>query len=283
MKFTIAGLDRNQIRLFHYKDVSKYGPMDDSRIAVKVSNVSITLQGNRILEDVSIDCPVGEWTLIYGVSGCGKTTLLRAINGLCVPDFGCIWTLGTPIPGRTHTEARATWRQTGTVLQEVALFETKNALDNVLLALHTVGVDRRLAREEAVGWLERLNIGDKLHEFPAHLSGGERQRVALARAFATRPRLLLMDEPTSALDQATAEVVMAAVKELVGQGTTVIMSNHRLSEVAEFCHQRIGLARGRVMIVDRRGEVGDSTVAQGEVRQGDGRAPLKQEVTAGIN
>jgi len=120
---------------------------------------------------------------------------------------------------------------------------------------------------------------------PARVFPGACQRASctLARAFATRPRLLLMDEPTSALDQATAEVVMAAVKELVGQGTTVIMSNHRLSEVAEFCHQRIGLARGRVMIVDRRGEVGDSTVAQGEVRQGDGRAPLKQEVTAGIN
>jgi ABC-type glutathione transport system ATPase component len=131
-----------------------------------------------------------------------------------------------------------------------------------MLALRTVGVEPRIAREEAVHWLELLNIGHKASEYPAHLSGGERQRVALARAFAIRPRLLILDEPTSSLDKATAEIVLAAIKELVERGTAVVMSSHRLGEVAELADQRIGFDRGRITDVERRGRAGDYFTVQ---------------------
>jgi ABC-type methionine transport system ATPase subunit len=226
--------------------------MDNRPVTVRVSRVGVRIGGAWILEDVSFDCSEGEWTVIHGPSGAGKSTLLRAINGLCPLAGGRISVLSTRLPGRPRREARAAWRQTGTVLQEVALFETKTALQNVLLALGAAGLDRRTAREKAAEWLDRLGLGDKLQEYPSHLSGGQRQRVALARAFAVEPRLLLLDEPTSALDRTTALRVLSAVRELSEAGATVVMSSHRTDEVREMCDQWVGLQDGSVSAIERR-------------------------------
>ena len=226
--------------------------MDDPSITVRVAEVGIQVGDAWLVDGVSFACHQGEWTLLGGPSGSGKSTLLRAINGLRLPTRGCIWTLGSPIPGRTRREARDVWRQTGTVLQEVALFETKTACQNVELALRTAGVDHASARARATEWLERMRLGDKLHEYPCNLSGGQCQRVALARALAVRPRLLLIDEPTSALDREVACVFLEAVKEVVEQGTTVVMSSHRADELDGLCNQRILLHQGRIEDIEHR-------------------------------
>jgi ABC-type methionine transport system ATPase subunit len=220
-------------------------------LTIKASEVSIGIRQTWLLEGVSFTCYAGEWTLVHGPTGAGKSTLLRAINGLCLPTRGRIRTLDTQLPGRSRREARAVWRQTGTVLQEVALFETKTALENVALALRTAGVDRATARVRAAAWLERFQLGDKVEAYPGHFSGGERQRVALARALAPRPRLLVLDEPTSALDYATARAALEAVKELAEQGSTVVMASHRIDEIADMCDQQIVLQRGRVCQIEQ--------------------------------
>jgi ABC-type methionine transport system ATPase subunit len=221
--------------------------VSESDFAVRVRDVTFGYRGTSILEGLSFECSQGEWVLLAGPSGAGKSTLLRIINGLQLPTQGQVWTLGSLIPGRGRRQARAVWRQTGTLLQEVALFETKSARGNVQLALTATGVDRTTARSEAAAWLERLGIGDKADTYPWRLSGGERQRVALARALAPRPTLLLLDEPTSALDSATAVVVLEAIDELRKAGTTVVMSSHREDEVAAMCDQRIRLSKGRIV------------------------------------
>ena len=221
--------------------------MSKNDIAVSVLDVAFGYRGTPILEGVSLQCSHGEWVLLAGPSGAGKSTLLRLINGLQVPTRGRVWTLGSAIPGRGRRQARSVWRQTGTVLQEVALFETKSAGGNVQLALTATGVDRTTARREAMTWLERLGIGDKADAYPWSLSGGERQRVALARALAPKPSLLLLDEPTSALDGATAALVLEAIEELRKAGTTVIMSSHRENEIVAMCDKRIGLSKGRII------------------------------------
>jgi polar amino acid transport system ATP-binding protein len=92
-----------------------------------------------------------------------------------------------------------------------------------------------------------LDLADKIDAYPWRLSGGERQRVALARALAPRPRLLILDEPTSALDLATARIVLDSIRELVAEGSTVIMSSHREQGTAELAHQRIALRAGRLI------------------------------------
>lgn len=226
--------------------------MDDPSVVVRIAGVGIQVGASWLLNDVSFECRRGEWTLLSGPSGSGKSTLLRAINGLRSPTCGYIWTLGSRIPGRSRGEAGRAWRQTGTVLQEVALFETKTARQNVELALRSAGLDRHGARARATEWLERMRLGDKLNEYPCNLSGGQCQRIALARALAVSPRLLLVDEPTSALDREVAGVFLDAIKQLIDQGTCVVMSTHRVDEVIDRCDQEVQLLNGRIVSIERR-------------------------------
>jgi ABC-type multidrug transport system ATPase subunit len=229
------------------RNEQKPGSMSENGLSVSVCDVSIRVGRSQALDQVSFDCSRGEWVLIAGPSGAGKSTLLRTVNGLQAPTTGRVWTLGSWIPGRSRREARRVWRRTGTVQQEVALFETRSARANVELALRVAARDRASARHEALEWLERFNIADKAEDYPWRLSGGERQRVALARAMAPRPQLLILDEPTSALDLDTAQVVLEAIRELVGHNTTVLMSSHREVEVVEMCDRRIHLRKGRLV------------------------------------
>lgn len=227
------------------------GNMNGLVPAVRACEVTVCARGKPLLRDVSFTCLPGEWTLVHGPSGAGKSTLLRSINGLHALTQGFIETLGTRIPGRNSREARAAWRRTGTVQQELALFETRTALQNVELGARAAGLDPVAARALAMVWLERLKVADKAHEYPARLSVGQRQRVALARAFIVRPALLLLDEPTSALDAQTARVVLGVLAEMVQRGATVIMSSHRIDEVAGLCDQRIALEGGRVSGIEQ--------------------------------
>jgi ABC-type nitrate/sulfonate/bicarbonate transport system ATPase subunit len=142
--------------------------------------------------------------------------------------------------------------RTGTVLQGVALFEAKSCRGNVELGLVTRGIGRASARREATAWLERLNLGEKVDEYPWRLSGGERQRVALARALAPRPQLLILDEPTSALDVATARIVLERIHELVADGSTVLMSSRREQEAADLADKRLALRAGRLVELSMR-------------------------------
>lgn len=220
--------------------------MTDACLMVRCCELEVCLGDAQVIRSVTFDCCRGEWTVLTGRSGSGKTTLLRAINGLCPPAAGRVWAVHSWLPGRSRSEARSAWKNTGTVPQELALFSTKTAAGNVEIALRAVGADRRTARRDAREWLERFGLGDKLDEFPGELSGGERQRVALARALARRPQLLLLDEPTSHLDHGSARVVLTAIAELVEQGAAVVMASHRQEEleVAGVC--TIVLEQGQV-------------------------------------
>lgn len=215
-------------------------------VQVELQDVQVHAGDCCILSEVSFSCCSGEWTLLCGPSGCGKSTLLRTINGLSTPSRGRVFNLGTWLPGRGRKDARRAWKQTGTVLQEVALFETKTVLANVILGARAAGISAQQARSTSIEWLERFGLADRKNSFPASLSGGERQRVALARAFARRPRLLLLDEPTSALDKDTAAIVRSAIAELLDGGACVIMSSHRPDEVIDLCTQRIDLEQGAI-------------------------------------
>ena len=220
--------------------------MVDDCVNVRCCDVSVCVGKVTVISDVTFDCCEGEWVVLAGPSGAGKTTLLRAINGLCPPTGGKVWALGSWMPGRTRKEAQKAWRRTGTVQQDLALFESVTALDNVALGLRGTGRSRSEVRDEARSWLERFGLEDKGNAYPRSLSGGERQRVAIARALAPRPQLLILDEPTAHLDDGSARIVLTAVKELVQQGTTVVMSSHRDQEVAPLQTCRIELEDGRV-------------------------------------
>jgi ABC-type multidrug transport system ATPase subunit len=220
--------------------------MDETCLNVRCCDLTVCVGDATVIRDVTFDCCSGEWIVLAGPSGAGKTTLLRAINGLCPPSAGRVWALDSWIPGRSRRDAEQAWRRTGTVQQEVALFESLSAMDNVAAGMRRTGTSRADSRREARLWLERFGLADKYGAFPHALSGGERQRVALARALAPRPQLLILDEPTAHLDDGSARIVLTAVKELVQQGSTVVMSSHRDQEVASLQTCRIELETGRV-------------------------------------
>ena len=142
-----------------------------------------------------------ETVVVLGPNGAGKTTLLRALAGLVPLDAGHVVlddvVLDDPAAG---TWVPTEQRRIGYVFQDYVLFPHLSALDNVAFGLRARGVARRTARATALGWLERLGLGDHARLRPAALSGGQAQRVALARALALEPRLLLLDEPLAALD-----------------------------------------------------------------------------------
>ncbi|MGH3931321.1 MAG: ATP-binding cassette domain-containing protein [Pseudonocardiaceae bacterium] len=217
--------------------------------SIAMENVQVSVKDCRILDDVNLSSAAYEWTLLVGPSGCGKSTVLRTINGLCTPSRGRVFSLGTWLPGRNRHEARQAWRSTGTLLQELALFETRTVLTNVELGCRAAGMDAAQARVAALGWLDRLGLGSHAQRFPATLSGGQRQRVAVARALAPRPRLLLLDEPASALDDETAALVLDGIGELVADGSCVVMSSHRPEEVGSRCSRCVVLEGGRVVRV----------------------------------
>jgi len=220
--------------------------MAEECVNVRCCELSVCVGKATVVTDVTFACCSGEWVVLAGASGAGKTTLLRTINGLCPPTAGRVWALGSWLPGRTRGDARRAWRSTGTVMQDLALFETQSAQANVALALRAIGYPRVRAAGEAQDWLDRFGLADKAGAYPHALSGGERQRVALARALAPRPQLLILDEPTAHLDDASARIVLAAVRDLVHTGATVVMSSHRTDEVKPYQTCRITLDAGRI-------------------------------------
>lgn len=215
-------------------------------VTVRCCDVQVCVGDATIIHNVTFSCCSGEWVVLSGPSGAGRTTLLRTINGLCPPTTGKIWALGSWMPGRSRRDAQQAWRRTGTVSRELGLSESRSVVSNVAMGLRAAGHPHAAANSEARAWLARFGLDDKFDAYPRLLSGNERQRVALARALAPRPQLLLLDEPTAHLDDGSAKIVITAIKELVQDGATVIMSSDRADELASYQTCQITLEDGAV-------------------------------------
>jgi len=175
---------------------------------------------------------------IIGPSGGGKTTLLRLIAGLEIPDRGTVALDGEQL--LFSREALQRHRQgVGMVFQAFNLFPHLTALENITLPLEKVhGYATAAAREHAMGLLERFQLSTHATKKPAELSGGQQQRVAIVRAIAIKPRFLLFDEPTSALDPEMTAEVLEVIEELRHEGRNLIMATHHIGfarQVADHC------------------------------------------------
>ncbi len=190
-----------------------------------------------VLKDINL--AVGrEVVVIIGPSGAGKSTLCRTINRLETIDKGSIFVDGKPQPaeGKELYKFRA---GVGMVFQSFNLFSHKSILDNVTLAPRKIlGQDRGAAEANAHRLLDMVGIRSKAGSMPAQLSGGQRQRAAIARALAMNPKVILFDEPTSALDPESTQEVLATMKALAEQGTTMIVVTHEMS-FARSCADRV--------------------------------------------
>jgi putative ABC transport system ATP-binding protein len=204
------------------------------------------------LKGIDLQVNTGQFAVITGKSGAGKTTLVNMITGLDKSTSGEIWVDGTPVH-KLGTERAARWRgQTvGVVFQSFELLPTLTVLQNVMLPMdfaHKGSI--RQQRERAMHLLEQVGIAEHAHKLPSAVSGGQQQRVAIARAMANDPPILVADEPTGSLDSVTAGTVLKVFEDLVEQGKTVLLVTHD-KDIARRATRTIMLTDGE--IVDERG------------------------------
>ena len=219
------------------------GPM------VALENVHKRFGDLRVLNGVNCSLNRGEVVCVLGPSGSGKSTLLRCINLLEPPEAGRILLEGKEITGKDPDEsANFVRRRVGMVFQQFNLFPHKNALENVCIAQEKVlGRNRAEAEGKARELLERVGLGDKIHEYPDRLSGGQQQRVAIARALAMDPHVMLFDEVTSALDPELVKEVLDVLRELASEGMTMIVVTHEIGFARDVAHRVVFMDQGVVV------------------------------------
>lgn len=200
------------------------------------------------LDGVSLAIRPGAATAILGPSGSGKSTLLRCLNFLVVPDAGEI-RLEDRLADPRHDHALNAHRaRVGMVFQQFNLFPHLRVWENVALAPRVV---RRLApaaaRELARRHLVRVGLADKLDAHPGELSGGQQQRAAIARALAMEPAVLLFDEPTSALDPELTGEVLAVMRQLAAERTTMVVVTHDLAFARAAATEIVFMDAGKIV------------------------------------
>ena len=224
---------------------------------IEVTGLRVALPpATVILDAVDLAVRAGEFVVILGRSGAGKTTFLRALNRLVEPTAGLVRIGGRPITGADAATLRGLRRQIGMVFQQFNLVRRASVMDNVLAgrlgwapALPTLlgrfpAEDRRIARE----CLAQVGLADFAGRRADTLSGGEQQRVAIARALAQSPSVILADEPTASLDPALTGSIMDLLKLIRAQrGLTLVVSQHQLDTALAYATRVVGFRRGRVV------------------------------------
>ncbi len=179
----------------------------------------------RALRGVSFDVKEGDFVLLYGDSGSGKSTVLNIIGGMDKATSGKVFVCGNEITALNDKQLSEYRKNTiGFVFQNYNLINNLSALENVMLVKND--------RAKAVALLDKMGVIDRMNAFPSELSGGEAQRVAIARAMVKSPSLLLCDEPTGALDYENSRNVMQTIQSLNREyGVTIIMVSHNTAFV----------------------------------------------------
>ncbi len=200
------------------------------------------------LDAVSLAVAAGTVTAILGPSGSGKSTLLRCLNFLVLPDAGEVRCDGAVIDPRHDSALNAHRARVGMVFQQFNLFPHLHVWENLALAARLV---RRLpaaaARARALALLDRVGLADKADAHPTQLSGGQQQRAAIARALAVEPAVLLFDEPTSALDPELTGEVLAVMRQLAADRTTMVVVTHDVEFARQAATEIVFMDAGRVI------------------------------------
>jgi polar amino acid transport system ATP-binding protein len=221
--------------------------MSNNDVIVSISKVNTFFGQFQALSDVSLDVKDGEKIVIIGPSGSGKSTLLRSINLLAPITSGSIIVDGIDI-NDPKADINKVREEVGMVFQSFNLFPHKTVLENVNLAQLIVR-KRSLAEASAISMelLEKVDIIEKINEYPGKLSGGQQQRVAIARALAMKPKIMLFDEPTSALDPEMIGEVLAVMKKLTREGITMIVVTHEMGFAREIADRIVFMDSGKIV------------------------------------
>ena len=223
----------------------------DETPAVEVKHLFLAFDENVILRDVSFTLQKGHTKIILGASGSGKSTILKLLLGLLIPDGGEIWINGERTDAKSEMEMMRVRADLGMVFQEGALFDSLTVAENVGYKLYEesqMPIDQVRRRvEEVLGF---VRLGEHIDKMPSALSGGQRRRVAIARAMAFRPGILLYDEATTGLDPITATTVdeeMVKLRDL--ENVTSIIVTHQLRDAFFVAEHEAIREDGRIRLV----------------------------------
>src|SRR3954447_9980478 len=233
-------------------------------IPVSVRNLRKSFGSLEVLKGVSLEAREGDVISILGASGSGKSTMLRCINMLEVPDSGEIRISGEEITlkkgrrGMEPTDRHQVDRirsSVAMVFQSFNLWSHMTILENVIEApVHVLKRPKAECVAEAEELLAKVGIADKRHQYPSHLSGGQQQRAAIARALAMRPRVMLFDEPTSALDPELVGEVLRVMRSLAEEGRTMLVVTHEMGFARDVSNRVVFLHKG---VVEEEGTPAD--------------------------
>lgn len=213
---------------------------------LELKNICKNFDKITVLKNVNFHDDINSISVI-GPSGGGKSTLLRIIGGLLIPNSGEIFIDGKKID--FNEKALLNYRKNiGFVFQSKGLFEHMTALDNVILPLiHTFGINKSDATNTADKLFDRFGLAQEKNKFPFQLSGGQQQRISIARAVAINPKLLLLDEPTSALDPEYTSEVLDMLGELQNDGLKTIIVTHEMGFAKNACEKIMFLANNTII------------------------------------
>jgi cell division transport system ATP-binding protein len=220
---------------------------------IQLHNVSMSYQRDATaLNGVSLNIPKGDFVFLTGVSGAGKSTMLRLLYAALKPTRGQVLVDGQNITRLTRAQIPHLRRSIGVVFQDFKLLPNRTVLENVAITLEVLGWGKRDIGKKVYHILKQMGLEHKINSTPLRLSGGEQQRVALARALVNDPKILLADEPTGNLDEENKEQILTIFREANIRGTTVVVATHD-RRLIENSHKRVVLLDKGLIVEDSDG------------------------------
>lgn len=222
---------------------------------IKIRNLTKTYGKKVVLDNVNLDMDNFNSLAVIGPSGGGKSTLLRILAGLIIPDSGEIYINDKKI--EFHEDFLREYRKSiGVVFQAYNLFPHLNALDNITLPLVKVhDLHRQEADNKANELLNKFQLSEHKFKKPNELSGGQQQRVAIARALALNAEFFLFDEPTSALDPEITSEVLNSIQDLEKQKKDIIIVTHEMGFARQACDSIVFLSQGKILEFGQSSEI----------------------------
>jgi D-methionine transport system ATP-binding protein len=218
---------------------------------IELRNVSKIYPGSppvEALKEVSLHIEKGEIFGVVGVSGAGKSSLIRSVNLLEKPTTGEVVVDGVSLASLSPEGLRDARRKIGMIFQQFNLLESKTVFHNVALPLYLSGKKKKDVEEKVMELLTFVGLADRAEHYPGQLSGGQKQRVGIARALATDPHILLCDEATSALDPDTTKSVLDLLQRInTDYGITILLITHEMDVVRNLCQQVAVLDQGSIV------------------------------------